>query len=170
MPTRLRIGGSEEDDIVYNVDGMECELAKTDPAFCLNMSRWEEIVEFTTKNNIDLVFGLNAMDRKNNSSPENFTNIRSFLQYTYDKKLKVFGFELGNELPHINEKIDGEDYINLWKIIQSLWNSTGNASRDEVPRLIGNDLNPNPGYLVVTFLYVPQIKISHKSIASIINS
>eukprot|EP01084_Bolivina_argentea_P141859 249260_1 len=147
LRTRLRIGGSEEDDIVYNVTGNECNISQTDPAFCLSMDRWKQIVDFTTRNELDLVFGLNAMDRKDDNSPENFTNIEAFLQYTYDNNLKVFGFEFGNELPKVNAKVDANDYINLYTIIQSIWNSTGNATRKEVPRVCGNDLNPDATYI-----------------------
>ena len=158
MPTRLRIGGSEEDEVVYNVKGTECAEANVDPAFCLNMTRWKQIVNFTTSNDIDLVFGLDAMNRKNDNSPENFTNIREFLQYTYDNKLKVFGFEFGNELPKINVTIDAQDYITLAGIIQSIWNKTGTATRDEVPRVCGNDLNPDAGYVQVCFIALYCIK------------
>ena len=153
LKARLRIGGSEEDQIVYNVHGYECMNANTSSLWCLEMSRWKEIVNFTTANDIDLVFGLNAMDRVNNSSPENFTNIKDFLQYTYDNKLKVWGFEFGNELPDINVSTDAQDYITLAKLIQSIWNATGNATRDQIPRVCGNDLNPDAVYIQVWIQY-----------------
>lgn len=146
---RLRIGGSEEDDVVYNVTGNECEVKGTDPAFCLSMDRWKEIVQFTSSNDIDLVFGLNAMDRADNDRAENFSNIESFLQFTFDEGLKVWGFEFGNELPAINEKVDAADFISLYNLIQSIWNKTGSANRDDVPRVCGNDLNPDPSYIEV---------------------
>eukprot|EP01084_Bolivina_argentea_P275255 469371_1 len=148
LQTRLRIGGSEEDKIIYNVTGTECTKANIDPAFCLSMDRWKQIVSFATKNNIDLVFGLNAMVRKNNKSPENFTNIISFLNYTYINKLKVFGFEFGNELESssVDPTTDGHDFVTLYNIIQSIWKDSS-----QTPKLIGNDLNPNGGYLQ-TFL------------------
>lgn len=52
-PGHLRLGGSEGDKIVYNVDDRGCANWKSpsagfslDPHFCLNMSRWSQLVAF----------------------------------------------------------------------------------------------------------------------------
>jgi hypothetical protein len=43
---------------------------------------------------VRLVFGLNGMDRNDDASPTNFTNIEAFLSYTAKNNLPVYGFEV----------------------------------------------------------------------------
>jgi hypothetical protein len=104
-PGHLRIGGSEGDVLVYDVPSKNSSCASrgvTDALMCLTMPRWEKLVAFADQTGVQLVFGLNAMNgRKDNQSPLDFTNIEAFLSYSAEHKLKVKGFELGNEKPHI---------------------------------------------------------------------
>ena len=53
-----------------------------------------------------------------------------------------YGFELGNELPHIPADVSGVDYNNLHGLLVKYWPDP--AVR---PKLIGNDVNTNPAYL-----------------------
>jgi hypothetical protein len=103
-PARLRVGGSEGDDVFYDVDGGGCDKwspkPPVDPAFCLNMTRWRQLLDFAATANISVVFGLNAMVRANNSAPSNLSNHEAFLSYTAANNL-VGGF--GVERNHFHD-------------------------------------------------------------------
>eukprot|EP00045_Choanoeca_perplexa_P012265 m.133243 g.133243 ORF g.133243 m.133243 type:complete len:656 (+) comp15945_c0_seq2:51-2018(+) len=144
-PGHLRIGGSEGDKVVYDVDGDGCAKwsnVTVDPGFCLSMTRWREIVSFSQATGVRLVFGLNGMNRPDDNSPSNFTNIEAFLAYTARTKLPVYGFEFGNELPKVDPVIDGQDFVTLKKLLVHYWPDMSTR-----PKLIGNDLNPDASYL-----------------------
>eukprot|EP01062_Namystynia_karyoxenos_P005213 TRINITY_DN11833_c0_g1_i1.p1 TRINITY_DN11833_c0_g1~~TRINITY_DN11833_c0_g1_i1.p1 ORF type:complete len:499 (+),score=151.95 TRINITY_DN11833_c0_g1_i1:69-1499(+) len=147
-PGHLRIGGSEEDDVIYDVPefGSTCAgLNVSDAAFCLSMTRWTEIAGFAQKHGLRLVFGLDAMQgrrRGNSSTPLNLTNHEALLRYTKKQKLPVYGFELGNELPKVPAAVMAADYRNLKALLTEIWPDA--ASR---PKLIGCDQNVNVGYL-----------------------
>ena len=87
-PATLRVGGSEGDKIVYDVAGDHCGPQSgapqpVDPAFCLSMERWRELVGFAAETGVSIVFGLNAMTfRANVSSPLVLRNIDALLEYT----------------------------------------------------------------------------------------
>ena len=79
---------NQGDKIVYDVDGRGCSfwsVEPVDPAFCLSMSRWQQLVDFCTHTGIRLVFALNAMTRSSNTAHNNFTNIDAFLGYVAAK-------------------------------------------------------------------------------------
>ncbi|KAJ9450306.1 Heparanase-like protein 3 [Diplonema papillatum] len=144
----VRVGGSEADMVIYDTAGNACsDYPGTDPAFCLSMSRWKEIVNFTQATGTKLVFGLNAMSSRqgNNSAPLNLTNIEEFLRYTATQNLPVYGFELGNELPHVPPAVMGHDYIGLRALINKMFQEA--TYTHPLPLLIGPDLNPDPSYL-----------------------
>jgi len=148
-PGHLRIGGSEGDHIIYDVAGDGCGASTTgapqpvDPAFCLSMARWRELVAFASDTGVSLVLGLNAMSyRANSSAPLDLRNIAAFLNYTAAAGLRVGGFELGNELPKISPAVCAQDYLNLAQLLEHFWpNATAR------PRLIGNDLNSDEEYV-----------------------
>lgn len=75
----------------YDVDGAGCDKwspnPPVDPAFCLNMTRWQQIIAFGQTTGIGIVFGLNGMTRANNSMPANLSNHEAFLSYTAAHKL-----------------------------------------------------------------------------------
>lgn len=78
------IAFTKGDKIVYNVGDKGCEYwagGPVDPAFCLSMQRWAEIIDFCSNTGIRLVFGLNGMTRSSDTSHSNFTNIDAFLQW-----------------------------------------------------------------------------------------
>jgi len=50
------------------------------------MTRWAELVQFCNATGIGLVFGLNAMTRKDDHSQANFTNIDAFLGHVATNK------------------------------------------------------------------------------------
>ena len=86
-PGRLRIGGSQGDCICYDIPAGSCEeeiqrhpaepgkggkwgaYACNSPAFVLNMSRWQQIVDYSEATGVQLVFGLNGATRAGYSGP-----------------------------------------------------------------------------------------------------
>jgi len=141
-PGNLRIGGSEEDEAVYDINNPpDCATSN----FCLTMARWHKIVNWAKDANIRLVFGLNAMRGRNSSNGMTWdhTNVYDFLKYTADNKLEVYGFEFGNELEHkVDVKIMANDYLKVREFINELWPDV--SSR---PKLIGPDENLDVSYL-----------------------
>jgi heparanase len=98
-PAHLRIGGSEQDDVWYAVDG-PCP-ATVNASFCLTMERWDEINAFAIATGLTISFGLNAMQgRVNLTSRFNSTNLDAFLQWTAARRnyTGLWGFTFGNEL------------------------------------------------------------------------
>jgi hypothetical protein len=147
-PAYLRVGGSEGDKIIYDVAGDGCGPASgapqpVDPAFCLPMTRWRELVSFASDCGVSLVLGLNAMSfRASVTAPLDLRNIDQLLNYTAASRLRVGGFELGNELPKVPPAVCAHDYLRLAELLARHWPSK--ATR---PRLIGNDLNSDEAYV-----------------------
>lgn len=63
-PAFLRIGGSQDNIVKYQIGGMsaaECNSPSpfrgTEVSLCLTMERWSEVLEFVTRNGLTLVFG-----------------------------------------------------------------------------------------------------------------
>jgi heparanase 1 len=110
-PGHLRVGGSEEDVAIYDI-GAHRPCVE---GFCMSMDRWHELVDFCQKAKIRLVFGLNAMyGRSNSTSHWDPSNAKSLLNYTASNKMPVYGFELGNELEHkVTANVMAEDYVTL---------------------------------------------------------
>ena len=111
----LRIGGSEGDDAVYDIDGA-CARTRggsgvPDPAYCLTMPRWQEVLRFASDSGLDVAFGLNVMYGRNctkRCSPQpcgaaiegacsawDPSNALALMEYTAKHGLKVGGFEVG---------------------------------------------------------------------------
>lgn len=129
----LRIGGSEGDSIYYDTTGAGCP-ASWDPDFCLNMTKWEAMVEFASTTGMRIVFGLNAMNgRKSKTQQLNFTNIEALLNYTAAHKMDVYGFELGNELTDkVEPHVLGVDFVTLHGLLGKYW-----PDKSSRPLLIG---------------------------------
>ena len=147
-PGYLRVGGSEGDRIVYDVSGDDCGPKSgapqpVDPAFCLSMARWRELVGFASDCGVSLVLGLNAMTfRANDSAPLDLSNIDQFLGYTAKAGLRVGGFELGNELPKVPPAVCAHDFLGVAALLAKHW--PDKATR---PKLVGNDLNADETYV-----------------------
>ena len=154
-PAYLRIGGSEGDVAVYDVPqyNSTCvSMNQTDPDMCLSMDRWEQVVQFAADTGLQLVFGLNAIWGRSDhdqKKPLDLTNIGALLRYTAERKLRVHGFELGNEKPGIPADIYASDYKALRKLIDNLW-----PQSEDRPLLIGNDCNSDPKMLEQ---FLPQV-------------
>ena len=118
-PAHIRIGGSEQDEVWYAVDG-PCP-STVNASFCLTMDRWDEINAFAIATGVSISFGLNAMQGRTNSSLRfNSTNLNAFLNWTAARRnyTGLWGFTFGNELEH---KADtgpyGEDVLLVRSLI-----------------------------------------------------
>nr|KYP33356.1 Heparanase-like protein 2 [Cajanus cajan] len=121
-PLRIRLGGSVEDQIVYQF-GCPHFKKKESGLFgfsttCLPKMRWDEVHNFFNKT--ELIFGLNALTGKKNSVEDklnwvgnwNPKNAISLMKYTISKGYNIDSYELGNELcaAGIGARVDSVQY------------------------------------------------------------
>ncbi|XP_057810770.1 heparanase-like protein 2 isoform X2 [Salvia miltiorrhiza] len=116
-PLRIRIGGSLQDQVVYDVGTFvrKCPHFKRldDGLFgfskgCLPMERWDQINKFFDEMGARMTFGLNALvgRRKGGRGGDdglmvgewNPRNAYDLINYTASKGYKIDSYELGNEL------------------------------------------------------------------------
>ncbi|GAB5356852.1 hypothetical protein AAMO2058_000324100 [Amorphochlora amoebiformis] len=102
---------------------------------CLNMALWRDLNTLVQAGDIDLVFGLNDLKRKDNSFDP--SNVKELLQYSIKHGYRIWGLELGNEL---NEDLDPEtqakDLNILHNVLKNLYPPNGTLPR---PKLLGPD-------------------------------
>ncbi|GAB4829071.1 hypothetical protein Ancab_018733 [Ancistrocladus abbreviatus] len=142
-PLRIRVGGSLEDRVVYNVGRAvtKCQQFKKQPNSmfgfskgCLEMKRWDELNKFFNDTRAMVTFSLNALfgKIKLRGSDDfigawNPQNARDLMQYTISKGHKIDSWELGNELS--GSGVAGrtaalqyaKDTIALKKMVQELY-------------------------------------------------
>jgi hypothetical protein len=119
-PFFLRIGGSQADEIIYNIPQLnkdnvsssdDLKIACTNhPQKCLTAERWDEVLNFANHSGARVVFTVayvrHTRDDKGNNDQRDWdsNNAKQFLEYTansrHAKLGTVFGFELGNEVRH----------------------------------------------------------------------
>ncbi|KAG6557785.1 hypothetical protein Mapa_000552 [Marchantia paleacea] len=114
-PFTIRIGGTLQDLIVYNVgDHMATEpclpfVYNASALFsytggCLPMEKWDAMNVLFMKTGVSVAFGLNALYGRSKSSeynvvgPWNPSNAANFIRYTRDRAYPVTAWQLGNEL------------------------------------------------------------------------
>ncbi|XXG55650.1 hypothetical protein AAC387_Pa03g3270 [Persea americana] len=128
---RIRIGGSLQDNVLYNVGESvnNCTHDFTyspDDLFgytsgCLSMERWEEVNEFFNITGALVTFGLNALYGKTKPTEPgdilwtgmwDSSNARDFIGYTAAMGFQIEGWEFGNELcgGGVVAKVDPYDY------------------------------------------------------------
>ena len=137
-PAVLRIGGSGEDSVIYNISdecnepdkwnisgNYYCSEVKPADYYCLSTTRWTQILSFCDATNIDLVYGLNACyGRRNADEQMDMSNIDALLSYTvaHADTLNVSrlrGFEFGNSMDgHIDAQIYAYDFIRMNTLVQ----------------------------------------------------
>ncbi|KAL2319978.1 hypothetical protein Fmac_028947 [Flemingia macrophylla] len=119
-PLRIRLGGSVEDQIVYQFGKQKkCPHFKKKEGglfgfstTCLPKKRWDEVHDFFNKIGVKLIFGLNALTGKKNSMEDklnwvgnwNPKNAISLMKYTISKGYKIDSYELGNELCALRDR------------------------------------------------------------------
>jgi hypothetical protein len=135
-PAVLRLGGSPEDSIFYDVDGTcvagsggdgpagdyFCSQVKPYVYGCLTAARWQGLLEFANATGLRIVLGLNAcVGRLAANLPMNFSNARALLAATAASPYAgvLAGLELGNEV--VGSTIDaaswGKDADTLASIV-----------------------------------------------------
>uniref|UniRef100_A0A1D1Z3K1 Heparanase-like protein 1 n=1 Tax=Anthurium amnicola TaxID=1678845 RepID=A0A1D1Z3K1_9ARAE len=142
LPLRIRIGGSLQDQVVYEVPNMAYPCLpfekRADGLFgfsegCLSMARWDELNLLFEKTGAIVTFGLNALCGRYRiqkgiwGGPWNSSNARSFIGYTVLKGYQVDSWEFGNELSghgvvaSVNAVEYGNDMIELKAIVDELY-------------------------------------------------
>ncbi|KAB2011189.1 hypothetical protein ES319_D09G003700v1 [Gossypium barbadense] len=110
---RIKVGGSLQDQVVYEVGEVKNCLnfmIKEGSLFgfsqgCLPVERWDELNKFFNQTGW-VTFGLNALLGRNESQSEkglwvgdwNSQNARDFMKYTISRGYKVDSYEFGNQL------------------------------------------------------------------------
>ncbi|XP_006837041.2 heparanase-like protein 1 isoform X1 [Amborella trichopoda] len=144
-PLRIRIGGSLQDQVLYDVGDLKSPCLpferKSDGLFgfssgCLSMDRWDELNEFLSRTGAIITFGLNALYGRHHSStnvwygPWDSSNARDLMKYTIAKGYQVDSWEFGNELsgPGVSARVSakqyGQDLINLKALIDQLYENS----------------------------------------------
>ncbi|KAF6171716.1 hypothetical protein GIB67_007237, partial [Kingdonia uniflora] len=153
-PLRIRLGGSLQDQVVYNVGNSvkNCSSFKntTNGLFgfsrgCLTMNKWDELNNLFGRTEAVVTFGLNALFGRKKISDDglyggdwNSRNARDFIKYTISKGYKIESWEFGNELcgggvaARVNAVQYAKDAIALKALLTELYkNSTSQ------PKLLG---------------------------------
>ncbi|KAL1150674.1 hypothetical protein V6Z11_A10G279800 [Gossypium hirsutum] len=139
-PLRIRVGGSLQDQVVYNVrNNIEnCQpFQKQDKGFlfgfsigCLDIKRWDELNEFFNQTRAKVTFGLNALIGRKESETEKTLwvgdwyshNARDLMSYTISKGYKIDSYELGNELcgVGVSARIEAKQYAKDMATLKNL--------------------------------------------------
>ncbi|XVF60283.1 hypothetical protein PTKIN_Ptkin08bG0032900 [Pterospermum kingtungense] len=155
-PLRIKVGGSLQDQVVYNVGSVKkCHHFKKRRAGlfgfsqrCLSMARWDELNNFFKQTGAKVTFGLNALIRRKKSNIEKglwvgdwqSQNAREFMNYTISKGYKIDSYEFGNELcgggigARVEAKQYGKDVIASKNLVKEL-----NLDRKIQPKVLGPD-------------------------------
>ncbi|KAL0385962.1 UNVERIFIED_CONTAM: Heparanase-like protein 2 [Sesamum radiatum] len=143
-PLRLRIGGSLQDQVVYDVGrpGKKCQPFKRQDGGlfgfskgCLPMERWDQLNKLFKDTGAKITFGLNALSGRKKSQGDptlmigkwHHGNARDFMNYTAHKGYKIDSYELGNELcgsgvsARILPEQYGKDMVMLKTVLRKLY-------------------------------------------------
>lgn len=111
-PFRIRLGGTLQDHIVYEI-GLNSEesclpIAKDETYMfgfregCLSMNRWIALNNLFAKSGTLVAFGLNALYNRlqvgDGWGPWDSSNARSLIEFSIQQGIQVEAWELGNEL------------------------------------------------------------------------
>ncbi|CAA7407527.1 unnamed protein product [Spirodela intermedia] len=141
-PLRIRIGGSLQDQLVYEEPSMGYPCRpfekQADGMFgfstgCLSRAKWDELNLLFMNTGVIVTFGLNALHGRHQTrsgvwaGPWNSSNARAFMEYTASKGYPVDSWELGNELSgsgvgaRVNAGVYGKDLIKLKGTVKELY-------------------------------------------------
>ncbi|KAF7050061.1 hypothetical protein CFC21_058475 [Triticum aestivum] len=138
---RIRLGGSLQDRVVYDVGTNSPCSPFTNvsnglfgfSAGCLSMDRWDKLNDLFQKTGAIITFGLNALHGRYNvqrsfwAGKWNSTNTYDFVKYTISKGYPVDSWEFGNELSghgtgaRVDAKLYGKDVTELKSILRQLY-------------------------------------------------
>eukprot|EP00249_Psilotum_nudum_P005623 c19067_g2_i1 orf=852-2249(+) len=124
-PLKLRLGGSLQDNVIYNLGKpiKACvPFVRNQSAMfgfsggCLSMWRWDALNRFFQNTGATVAFGLNALYGRSNVGgvygPWNSTNARDLIQYSVKHGYKIQAWEFGNELSGsgVGTSLDAKQY------------------------------------------------------------
>ncbi|KAK9750635.1 hypothetical protein RND81_02G209600 [Saponaria officinalis] len=125
---RLRIGGSLQDQVFYNVgttEGQCRDFSKSSEGLfgfdngCLRMERWDKLAKLFNETGAKITFGLNALVGRVKIKGDdlfvgdwNSQNAQDFIQYNLLKGYNIDSYELGNELcgSGISARVEANQY------------------------------------------------------------
>lgn len=126
-PAYLRIGGSEADKIYYDMENATPNAIPNGYDSALGTDQWDAANAFAQRNNLKMIFTLNAGPASRNSSgawdPE---NAESLLKYSAEKEYPIAGWELGNEVNiywfvhGLNKQVSPDQYASDMKTAHDL--------------------------------------------------
>ncbi|KAL5553680.1 hypothetical protein UlMin_041081 [Ulmus minor] len=142
-PLRIRVGGSIQDLVVYDVGNAvaDCPQFKLDKKGlfgfsngCLPQNKWDELNHFFNQTGALVTFSLNALNGKHKSGEDilwlgewDSKNARDLMEYTLGRGYKIDSYELGNELAGtgVSVRLDsveyGRDITVLSNIVKELY-------------------------------------------------
>ncbi|CAN1795751.1 Heparanase-like protein 1 [Linum perenne] len=144
-PLRIRIGGSLQDQVLYDVGNLDspCKpfFKKKGGLFdfskgCLRMDRWDALNNLFNTTGAIFTFGLNALRGRHRikgrlwGGPWNSTNAYDFISYTISKGYKIEAWEYGNELSgtgvgaSVSAGTYAKDVIKLKEIVDELYKNS----------------------------------------------
>jgi heparanase len=99
-PAYLRVGGSESDKVFYDLtsDGLTPPAAPAGYKSVLTRSEWDALNDFVARNQLKLVFTLNAGPGPRVNGAWDPANARALAAYSAQKGYPIYAWELGNEL------------------------------------------------------------------------
>jgi heparanase 1 len=100
-PAYLRIGGSEADKVYYDLRCREMKATSIPDGYASSLTRaqWDSIGAFAQRNNLDLIFTLNAGPASRDHHRRwDGSNASELLAYTASQGYPLTLWELGNEL------------------------------------------------------------------------
>jgi heparanase len=100
-PSYLRVGGSEADKIYYDMSERAIEAAEAPDGYesVLTAGQWDALHEFARRNDLRVVFTLNAGPSARDKTGEwDPSNARELIEYTASRDYPVEVWELGNEV------------------------------------------------------------------------
>ncbi|KAK4744133.1 hypothetical protein SAY87_010445 [Trapa incisa] len=142
---RIRIGGSLQDQVVYDVGELKspCHpFQKINGGLfgfskgCFHMKRWDELNRLFRKTGVVVTFGLNALNGRHWIKQDVWggdwdpSNAHNFIKYTVSKGYPVDSWEFGNELSgsgigaRVAAEQYGKDLIALRKVIHEVYESS----------------------------------------------
>lgn len=143
--TYLRVGGTTEDYLVYNVRSHAVNCSHPPHPMTsyrcklVGMDQFENLFKFVTSNNLKLILGLNDMfgrptkqkQEKNICSETSCpawdsSNAADLLQWIKKQGYSVYAFELGNELNKVlvgkvGAQAQAKDMLTLKNLIHRIW-------------------------------------------------
>jgi hypothetical protein len=149
-PAYLRIGGSLDKFVVYDVPGAAgaCGNASAGRSAlhssCLNATRWDSIHAFAAATNAKIVMGLSyPQDAHGAWNASQAAALFAYSQsQSYDARTTLFGFELGEELTRFRAgSTDFQQYVEGYRTCAALLTQVFGAAPDRRPKLMG----PCPG-------------------------